>query len=228
MYKKRRKFRRNYRRKVGYTRRPTKYQMVRPGASLSSPGVFPKNLRAKFTYNQTVEMSTLQGAAAVQIFRGNSCYDPDQSGTGHQPPGFDEMSTYYNAYNAYASKIIVTINTTATVPFYAVLTPFWAAATSNMSWDTVQAYPGCKHKVINNLYTGGKNYISAFSNSTKELQLATSTAGLWAAFNANPSNQWYWVFFIEPVDGATVATMIVSFKIIYYCLFKERKFLINS
>ena len=48
------------------------------------------------------------GTCAVHIFRANSMYDPDYTGTGHQPLGFDEMSTIYNKHKVTRAKITVT------------------------------------------------------------------------------------------------------------------------
>jgi len=45
------------------------------------------------------------GTAGVNAFSANGMYDPDITGTGHQPMGFDQMMTLYNHYTVIGSKI---------------------------------------------------------------------------------------------------------------------------
>lgn len=49
-------------------------------------------------------------ATALQRFRANSIYDPDQSGTGHQPLGHDQWAAFYDHYVVLGSKIKCTFN----------------------------------------------------------------------------------------------------------------------
>ena len=44
-----------------------------------------------------------------KVFSGNGLYDPDVSGVGHQPLGFDQWMTLYNRYRVYASRIVVNV-----------------------------------------------------------------------------------------------------------------------
>ncbi len=52
------------------------------------------------TTMQYVQQVTLDPSAALanNSFNANSLYDPDQSGTGHQPSGFDTLSAMYSRY----------------------------------------------------------------------------------------------------------------------------------
>lgn len=45
------------------------------------------------------------GSVASYIFRANGLYDPNFSGTGHQPYGFDQWMTYYNQFTVLGSRI---------------------------------------------------------------------------------------------------------------------------
>lgn len=48
------------------------------------------------------------GTAASRVFRLNDLYDPDQTGSGHQPAGFDEMMTFYDHFTVIGAKITAT------------------------------------------------------------------------------------------------------------------------
>lgn len=52
----------------------------------------------------------LTGGAALtyQIYRSNSIYDPDYTGTGHQPRSHDQYALYYRYYRVLGCKIKVT------------------------------------------------------------------------------------------------------------------------
>lgn len=47
------------------------------------------------------------GTAAVQVFSANGLYDPDITGTGHQPIGFDQYMTAFDHYTVIGAKIRV-------------------------------------------------------------------------------------------------------------------------
>jgi len=52
----------------------------------------------------------LTAVSPVQQFNLNSIYDPDRTGVGHQPHGFDTLSSIYNRYRVFATHWV--INTT--------------------------------------------------------------------------------------------------------------------
>lgn len=82
--------------------------------------VLPRSLRRSLRYAETFSLTT--GAAGiigtVQTMFLNSLYDPNQSGTGHQPYGFDQIVQFYQQYFVHSVKyqlIATTIGGTAEV-----------------------------------------------------------------------------------------------------------------
>lgn len=65
----------------------------------------------KLRYCDTITLDAGAGTLASHKFRANSLFDPDFTGTGHQPMGFDQMALLYNHYAVLGSKI--TCNFTA-------------------------------------------------------------------------------------------------------------------
>jgi len=55
------------------------------------------------------------GSAFDQVFNLNSIFDPDRTGTGHQPLGRDQYATLYNRYRVLAVKVKVVFTTDATI-----------------------------------------------------------------------------------------------------------------
>lgn len=74
--------------------------------------VYPPMFRAVLRYEDDVLLPTAVITANAQyLFRTNSCFDPDFTGTGHQPYNFDQLCSATGPYNNYlvmASRLRVT------------------------------------------------------------------------------------------------------------------------
>lgn len=84
--------------------------------SFKKPLMAPKHF-CKLRYQTNVSINPgAAGTAAVHTFRANGLYDPDLTGVGHQPRGFDQIMSLYDHYVVLGSKISVTFaNTNASV-----------------------------------------------------------------------------------------------------------------
>lgn len=95
--------RRSKRRAIYRARR--RYRKRLPGI-MSRPGI-PIGTRARLRYVDNIQMSSASGVMGTHFFRANSIYDPDFTGTGHQPMGRDEMANYFNHYVVVGAKLTV-------------------------------------------------------------------------------------------------------------------------
>lgn len=107
-YKKPSKRARKYvpRRKRVYRKRKTYSDTVLiPRAKV---GGFPKSIftTLKYVYNGTLNPG-VGGTCSVVVFRANGPYDPDASGVGNQPRGFDEWHNVYHHHFVKRSYIKV-------------------------------------------------------------------------------------------------------------------------
>lgn len=91
----------------------------------------------KFRYNSQVQIDATSVAAAVFTIRANDLYDPEASGVGHQPLGFDEWMQFYDHFTVLGAKITATF-----IPTDAsnTLTPQWvgiqtSAGTSPLTYN---------------------------------------------------------------------------------------------
>lgn len=84
--------------------------------------VFPYKKTCHLRYSTNFQLTTNVGVVASYVFASNGLFDPDVTGTGHQPMGFDQMMLSYNHYCVLSSRIIVTaVNTTSgPVPTFVV------------------------------------------------------------------------------------------------------------
>lgn len=66
----------------------------------------PDKLIVKLPYSTMITFGDALGAQ-TQIFNLNSIYDPDRSGVGHQPLGYDQWAAFYNRYRVIGVKVTV-------------------------------------------------------------------------------------------------------------------------
>jgi len=59
---------------------------------------FPARFRTKLRYNENVALSSTAGSLNAYTFFANGLYDPNDTGTGHQPMFFDQYMAVYNHY----------------------------------------------------------------------------------------------------------------------------------
>lgn len=98
--------------------RPKLYRSVKAGVG------FPRKMTMTHRYYETIDINSAAGSTAIVSFRANGMYDPNYTGTGHQPLYFDQMNAIYNHWTVIGSKITVncahaaTSNTNSTVCLY--------------------------------------------------------------------------------------------------------------
>lgn len=61
----------------------------------------PKTFRAKLVYCQEFQLNPAAGSIASQVFSASSLYDPDNTGVGHQPYGFDQICSTTGLYDQF-------------------------------------------------------------------------------------------------------------------------------
>lgn len=82
--------------------------------------VLPRSFMAKLRYAETFSLSTgtVGVIGTVQTMTLNNVYDPNQSGVGHQPYGFDQLTPFYGYYVVHRCRwrlLAQTIGSTAEV-----------------------------------------------------------------------------------------------------------------
>ncbi len=73
-------------------------------------GGFKDSNLVRLKYADLIKIDTTAAASSIPteyVFRANSCFDPDYTGTGHQPRGWDEQANIYNHYCVLGAKITV-------------------------------------------------------------------------------------------------------------------------
>ncbi len=82
-------------------RRPVR----RPQVMALTRSIAPAHIVRTLRYCQQFGSTGTGTAPSVQQFRLNDCYDPDYTGTGHQPMGFDQMMTLYATFRVLSTRV---------------------------------------------------------------------------------------------------------------------------
>ena len=66
-------------------------------------------LPVKLKYHSSITLNTdISGLAVGHVYSANGLFDPDISGAGHQPRGFDQLMTLYQFYTVVGAKCTAT------------------------------------------------------------------------------------------------------------------------
>ena len=81
---------------------------------------FGKSKTVKHRYSATLPLNAPVGGCVDHLFLANGLYDPDVTGTGHQPYAYDQMTALYNQWVVISSKITLTCynNQSGLLPFW--------------------------------------------------------------------------------------------------------------
>lgn len=77
---------------------------------------FPPKIQVKHRYVEAIGLAAVAGGVSTQLFRCNGMFDPNYSGTGHQPLYFDQLSAVYDHFTVLKSYLKLTVSTTSTTP----------------------------------------------------------------------------------------------------------------
>lgn len=185
---------------------------------------FPKQLRVKHRYVEGVNLVSTSGSLALQNFRCNGLFDPNQTGGGHQPMYYDNLTPLYNHYVVMASKI--------TVHFAAVFNSNPVACVgifiNNDTTTTPANYEACAEQSTASytLMAGASDEIVTRSKSWSASEnwggsiLANTT--LQGTDGADPSEQQFYTIWHAPF-GAESGTVACLVTIEYDCVWRELK-----
>lgn len=111
--------RRRFKRRFG--KRPSKRNYT---TVVVNSAIRPQRMLIKVPYFWSGQLASSVGGLQTYLFNLNSLYDPDRTGTGHQPLGLDQWAGFYSRYRAYRCTYQLTLtnldpNQSANVAFTA-------------------------------------------------------------------------------------------------------------
>jgi hypothetical protein len=183
--------------------------------------VLPRSMRRTLRYAETFSLST--GAAgiigSVQTMALNSAYDPNYSGTGHQPYGFDQIVQFYQQYFVHSVRyqiITATIGGTAEICVaYQLFPTAGGVSIAGISTDaateksTVSTFVAGSSGNVRARSVGGEVKMHQIFGLTPA-QYAAQTDVYGAAVTTNPSLQAYLEVGIGSYNGTASETLAVQ------------------
>lgn len=179
---------------------------------------FPAVAYATMRYSTSISITGTIGVATGHIFRANSLFDPDYTGIGHQPYGFDQYAAIYNHYEVIDSVITMTpIAGDANGIFGIGLEDDNSPETG---YDTVKEQKGTKMSIYNSNGTTGGSVVNKYTAKffpNKYQQSSTVTT--------NANDPFYFNCFYEAKNSTATpdATMNFLVTITYRAKFNELK-----
>lgn len=164
--------------------------------------LYPVSKRISLAYYEfALSVTTGVGTAGNYVFSANGCYDPNITGTGHQPMGFDQMMTLYDQYTVVGAKITVNFCSTTTVTCGAVYVNPLNVPETNIAKIVENGLVGAVH-IDSGSTTGGTG--QRVASVTKALNMAkyfgrpniesiVNDPELHGTAAANPTEQVYFV-----------------------------------
>jgi len=232
-YKRRHSARRRFARKTtrrvfkkygGGRRRTNKSLAVRP--KWLNP--ISQSKLIKFVYTDTGFTRTLNmgnGYNSYYVFSGNSPYDPDNTGVGVQPYGWDQYmnANLYTAYNCFASSIKVYFYMEPTYSsirrLHCLLFPLRFNSPTTTDIADVRMVPFVKETTYDGVTESTRGCKIGHYLPIKRMypEVSTMDTQFNAAYTASPGNRFYWIllFYTTDYDDEEV-DVYFDVKIKYY------------
>lgn len=183
---------------------------------------FPTDLRTTLKYSDVITLTSTGNAVASYVFRMNSLFDPDFSGTGHQPYYFDQLAALYSRYCVIGSKLTATFTIIpnsvdgagTSQPNGPLVCAVWGdpTNTSTSTLQTIMETNTSKSGILGTA-TGGYNHLSLSTTYSPETKLGVVSGDdtVCASVANSPSQAWYGT--IAVCDVGLAAATSVSVKI---------------
>lgn len=218
--------------------------------AFSSP--VPARQETKLTYSYGLYAGTAQTAfptfgtaASYELqFRGNSVFDPDKSGVGHQPMGFDQWSAFYDHYYVKSVEATVYFESVASgkgpsqvllTPSRSNTSPYAGSVGQDLIWERYYSAPHGHHMRVgthalltsSGVSNGGPKTIKG-KWYTKEMLPNYDPDEASAAVTANPTDEYY--LYLDVVFPLTISdsTFYMYIVLKYDVMFSEPKLLGSS
>jgi len=184
----------------------------------------PQKALVKHKYVEYFAITLPESLAWSYRFSCNSTYDPNYTGTGHQPLYRDEFANLFNQYRVISSKIKWTLSranfsqSNTNIPLVACLS-LDDDATSHLDIRTEQEN-GRNTKFVG---ADGGTLVMRQNWSAKRNFPSATADNLAAAAGASPAEQMFFHLMVQATDLASSVPMYMMVEIEYFTQWFEKK-----
>ncbi|AKV62282.1 putative capsid protein [Fiddler Crab associated circular virus] len=193
-----------------------------------SKAPIPNTFSTKLRYSESVSVNPgASGVAGVYVMNASSCYDPNTTGTGHQPRGFDQWMTMYDHFTVIGAKITAQFSITGQADDRALICGIALKDANGVYADKNDYMEG--RNVVSKLVSGGATgdartvTLSKTYSAKKFLGISKPLASslIRGTSSANPSENAYFHLFAAPTGNADLDNIPIQVLIDYLVVFTE-------
>lgn len=189
-------------------------------------GSFPRSVETTFTYCETVLITTTSGVNDYYVWSGNDLYNPNLTGSGHQPFGFDQWGAIFSRYTVYGSQCELEVLPTSTssvgaYTYKICLVPFaLGSGLSSLNEDYVAEMPMAKTKSMNVYTAGAPNKIISYASTAKVFGVPNAAIDVDDTYSGSISTPavkvWAWWVKVNDLVSSGSTAYDVRIRIKYY------------
>lgn len=192
--------------------------------------LIPDRFFVRLKYSEVFGMSYAgAGFANYYQFRTNSLYDPNLTGTGHQPLGYDAWSSFYSRYRVRGMSYVVTFTNIETAAQMEVAITLRPNVTVDTTIETIRESPSCVYKSILGTEGSGqankstRGYASVAKMRGVSKTRVNAESDYQALVTASPVLQPIMTIYVINQDTSAAALIRVRVDFVYHCEFFDRK-----
>lgn len=175
----------------------------------------PNSLKVHLQYNQYSNFAST--STNVQSYRANSPYDPDYTGAGGQPVGYDAWAALYSRYYVTQCDFELSATNNGANPVILAVFPSPVATTSVDTYGAA-AQPGAKFIELGGNGAQNRGKITSNLKMLEWLGLPSFQQGMYAAVSTNPATGVFWIICAENFGG-TAIDVYVDVRLTYHIRF---------
>lgn len=186
------------------------------------PTLLPDRIKTTLRYRQSITYTNSTGFGS-NCFSLNSIYDPNVTGGGHQPLGYDQWGAFYQQYEVKSSSIkAMILPPSLSCPVRFVIYPSTTSTTITDS-KTAAEQPYARATVINSTVVSPGNTLRHRMSVRRLEGRNTASINFTAPFGSSPTLERYWHTIIFSLDDATdISSILVDFEILYHTILFNR------
>lgn len=184
-----------------------------------------------FPYHECVNIPYATGFSGSYRYKLNSLYDPNESGTGHQPLGRDQYVTFFQKYRVFATKMSIRF-ADCSIQNHEMAACIYGAPQSTVpsgaDLNLLFELPNARAQYINKKYTSQSTTIKRYFKMHKLAGVSKSeynTDTVYEAFNGSDPGACprALIYVWDPLVPTTTGNVDVSIHLVFYAQLFRRQ-----
>lgn len=179
---------------------------------------FPNSIITTLRYCDFYGLTSTSGGSTAQVFRANGIFDPDYSGSGHQPMYRDAYANIYDYYTVLGSKITVTFHSRSATHGFIVGCIGTDSPSITTTVTTWMENNNAVSALVGNVNAQPTTLTMTYSPEEQLGSHAKDDGSSMTAVGADPSSgegTYYYAITAATEDGSTTASLTAKVQIEY-------------